>query len=269
MVIDGVLVINLEQRQERLDEISTKLASVKALPTWQRLPAVWGMDLQGFGEAPWFRNGKRDRSWAGRAGCILSHRHTIIQAKQNGWKNVLILEDDAVFDDSLDQVIRSIPEDGWDACYLGYTDPIPPYGTPTPLNETHQLIPVFGCYTTHAYVLRSTTFDWLLEQLPDEDSIWSWVSQHRAIDRWYSRHLSEKFRVTAISPGVIGQITDFSDIGQREGDNDRASEFFEPIQGDFLDHDAFQSASNKQHQKNQVAGCFDKFRSLVKRTRGF
>ncbi|MDP4625637.1 MAG: glycosyltransferase family 25 protein [Akkermansiaceae bacterium] len=269
MILDGTLVINLDQRSERLADIGTRLDAVNSLGKWQRLPAVSGVDLPGFGEAPWFRSGKRDMSWAGRAGCTLSHRSAILQAKQNGWSNVLILEDDATFDEQLDHVIQSIPDDGWDVCYLGYTDALEPYGAPTSVTETHNLIPVFGCYTTHAYILRGNVFDRLLEQLPDEHSIWPWISEHRAIDRWYSRHMTRDFRVTAVSPGVIGQITDFSDIGQRLGNDCRASEFFEPILGSLLDPQAFQAAARKRHLNFRIAGLGDKFRSLIKRTRGF
>lgn len=220
---DGILVINLDHRPERLERFAETAAKHPALQSWQRLPAVAGSKLPGFGQRPWFRGRKRDLNWAGRAGCVLSHRKAIEYAKAEGWKSVLILEDDVLPCESFSQEVPewlqcSANESGrWDACYLGTSVPVGPSKIAERLSHGRHLYRIFGCSGAFAYILRDTTYDLILSQLPTERSVWSWVFKHRAIDRWYARNLSRYFRVTAIFPNLIGHYTSFSDIGQRAG----------------------------------------------------
>jgi hypothetical protein len=218
-MVDGVLVVNLDSRPDRWQAVQALAAGLIPADKLMRLPATAGVALPGYGEAPWFRGRKRDRTWAGRAGCTLSHRAAIALARRQGWRTLLILEDDIELAPALPAVLASLPGalsvHAWDVCYLGYTDPVPPYRTLAPLAEGHTLCRVSGCNTTHAYLLRDTTFDWLLARLPEPARIWPWTGRHRAIDRWYYRNLARRFVVTAVSPAVINQQGGFSDITQR------------------------------------------------------
>lgn len=218
-MIDGVLVVNLDSRPDRWERVQNEIAGVFPADKLQRLPATAGIHLSGYGERPWFRGRKRDRTWAGRAGCALSHRAAIVHARQQGWRTLLILEDDIETTSALPAILKALPQAlvslEWDVCYLGYTDPVSPYRTLAELPEGHTLCRVSGCSTTHAYLLRNTTFDWLLARLPQPENIWSWISVHRAIDRWYYRNLARRFRVLAVSPAIINQQGGVSDITQR------------------------------------------------------
>ncbi|ODU04713.1 MAG: hypothetical protein ABS89_03515 [Thiobacillus sp. SCN 63-1177] len=218
-MIDGVLVVNLDSRPDRWQQVQALVAGLIPADKLQRLPATAGMALPGYGTQPWFRGRKRDRTWAGRAGCTLSHRAAIAHARQQGWRTLLILEDDIELSPALSTVLAALTDAlagrDWDVCYLGYTDPVAPYRTLEELPDGHTLCRVSGCSTTHAYLLRHTTFDWLLAHLPEPDNIWPWVSRHRAIDRWYYRNLARRYVVTAVSPAVINQQVGFSDITQR------------------------------------------------------
>jgi len=268
--LGGILVINLDQRPERLEYFRSQALKIPALREWQRLPAVLGIEVHGYSKPPWFRNGKRDKSWAGRAGCNLSHRKAIERARDSGWDSVLILEDDAVFSDHFEQAIKAVEQQSyWDLCYLGYSSAVRPYGKSIKLIENHELVDVFGCYTTHAYILRSQTFEWLLDSLPEEGNIWPWLAKHGVIDRWYSRNVSRKFKVVAISPGVAGQFTDFSDISQRDGGDHREAEFFKPIETYGLDDDGFRAASRITIIKLIFREWLDNVRALVKKSKGF
>lgn len=218
-MIDGVLVVNLDSRPDRWQQVQALANGLIPAEKLQRLPATAGINLPGYGERPWFRGRKRDKTWAGRAGCALSHRAAIAHARQSGWRSVLILEDDIEPSPSLPAVLASLPAalsaNDWDVCYLGYTDPVSPYRTLAELPEGHALCQVSGCSTTHAYILRDTTFEWLLGRLPEPHRVWQWTSRHRAIDRWYYRNLARRFVVTAVSPALINQQAGFSDITQR------------------------------------------------------
>jgi hypothetical protein len=218
-MIDGVLVVNLDSRPDRWEQVQSLLSGVIPANKLQRLPATAGLHLPGYGERPWFRGRKRDKTWAGRAGCTLSHRTAIALARQRGWRTLLILEDDIELSHAFPTVLAALPQAltaiDWDVCYLGYTDPVSPYRTVLELPEGHDLCQVSGCSTTHAYLLRYTTFDWLLARLPQPEHIWSWISVHRAIDRWYYRNLARLFKVLAVSPAIVNQQGGFSDITQR------------------------------------------------------
>lgn len=219
-MVDGVLVVNLDSRPDRWQAVQAATAGLIPAGKLHRLPATLGTALPGFGEPPWFRGRKRDRTWAGRAGCTLSHRSAVAHAKKQGWRTLLILEDDIELAPDLSEVLAQLPAGlqalNWDVCYLGFTDPIPPYSTLAELPAGHSLCAVNGCSTTHAYLLKDTTYDWLLIHLPEMDTVWPWTSQHRAIDRWYYRNLARRFTVCAVSPSVINQQNGFSDITQRQ-----------------------------------------------------
>ncbi len=218
-MVDGVLVVNLDSRPDRWQQMQALTAGLLPPDKLQRLPATAGVALPGYGMKPWFRGRKRDKTWAGRAGCTLSHRAAIAHAKQQGWRSLLILEDDIEPTPALPAVLAALPDAlagcDWDVCYLGYTDPVPPYRTLADLPHGHSLCRLTGASTTHAYLLRYSTFDWLLAHLPEPHEIWPWISRHRAIDRWYYRNLSRRFMVTAVSPALINQKVGFSDITLR------------------------------------------------------
>lgn len=216
--IDAVLIINLDHRIERWEQLRVESEGLIPQEKLHRVSAVLGSKIPGFGKPPWFRGGKRANTWAGRGGCVLAHRRALEMARQAGWQRILILEDDATFDeeftshlDVLGPALFSSKLD-WDICYLGFTEPQGPYKTLVRLSETRQLARIYGCKCTHAYIVNAPLRDWLLDQLPDESTIWNWLSVNRAIDRWYLSTLGKYFQVLAVSPSLIRQNDDFSDI---------------------------------------------------------
>ncbi len=220
---DGVLVINLDHRPERLERFAAMAEGHPQLAGWERVAAVNGVDLPGYGAAPWFRGGKRDKCWAGRAGCTLSHRNAIARAKAAGWRSVLILEDDALpgpeFSADVEDFIRSgggkTPP--WEVCYLGWSQQAGPAHEWAALPHGRSLCRVDGCFGTFAYQVKQEAYDWILARLPTVDTVWPWIARYRAVDRWYARNLSRRFRCCALSPSLIGHYESFSDIGQRGG----------------------------------------------------
>ena len=220
---DGILVINLDHRPERLDHFAKMAEDCPWLAGWQRLPAVAGVDLPGFGRPPWFRGRARDKGWAGRAGCTLSHRKALELAKNMGWDRVLILEDDveinASFGDRIQECLDHLdaPAADWQVCYLGSSKRTGPCRHLARLADGRGIYRIFGCSGTFAYLVRREAYDAILAQLPNEHNVWPWVSRHRAIDRWFVRNLPGSFRVWSVLPNLIGHYTSFSDVGQRAG----------------------------------------------------
>ncbi len=271
---DGVLMINLDQRPERLARFAETAATVPALRNWQRIAAVNGMDLPGFGHAPWFRHRQRDKCWAGRAGCTLSHRKAIEHARDQGWHSVLILEDDvqlgpAFAADAADFLART--DSAWDVCYLGASKPLGPCRKVADLQGERSIYQIFGCNGTFAYLMRRPAFDWILARLPTAETVWPWIYRHRAIDRWYARNLSGRFVVHAVSPNLIGHYPSFSDIGQRAGADvgmtESATTDTHPLHpGGAL---AFRVISRLLRVKFLLADAANRLRSPLVRLRGF
>jgi GR25 family glycosyltransferase involved in LPS biosynthesis len=216
--VDAVLVINLDHRIERWEQLRAECEGLIPREKLHRVSAVLGSTIPGFGKPPWFQGGSRANTWGARGGCVLAHRRALETARQAGWERILILEDDATFDRDFSRHLDSLgtalfgSRPGWDVCYLGFTEPQGPYDTVARLSENRQLARIYGCKCTHAYLVNANVRDWLLGELPDESTIWSWLAVNRAIDRWYLSTLGRHFKILAVSPSIILQKDDFSDI---------------------------------------------------------
>lgn len=274
---DGVLVINLDQRAERLDRFAAMAATQPLLAGWQRLAAVNGTALPGYGQAPWFRGRQRDKCWAGRAGCTLSHRKAIEHARDMGWDRVLIMEDDVALGptfaaDAADLLatLKAGARD-WAMCYLGASKPIGPCRKAADLGGGRTLYQIFGCNGTFAYLMERRAFDWVLAHLPTADTVWPWVYQHRAIDRWYARNLSRQFLVHSVSPNLIGHYASFSDIGQRAGADvgvtEAATTDTHPLRP--TSDAAFHLLTRLLRVQFRLAGAVSRIRCALARRRGF
>lgn len=273
---DGVLVINLDHRPERLEHFAEIARHTRVLHGWERIPAVNGVELPGYGQRPWFRNGKRDKCWAGRAGCTLSHRKAIEYARDMGWNSVLILEDDIQLGESFEAGVKSFlagsaacPQ-SWSVCFLGLSQQVGPSLKLQPLADARAIYQIFGCTGTFAYLLKRDSFDWLLANLPTAETVWTWVARHRAIDRWYARNLSGRFTVHAVSPSLIGHYSSFSDIGQRAGANllieEAADDHPEPMRAG--GPVAFRLRSRRQRVRFMFTRLANRIQCAIKRQRG-
>ena len=160
---------------------------------------------------------------------------------------------------------QALKDSDWDVCYLGFTDPVSPYRTLAALPAGHRLCAVAGCNTAHAYVLKESTFDWLLQRLPREGDVWSWISRHRAIDRWYYRNLARRFKVCAVSPSIINQQVGFSDITQRRTSRVHATRVPDPRYGAL----AYWLLGKLRWARYRLAEPRDGLRGLIKQLRGF
>jgi GR25 family glycosyltransferase involved in LPS biosynthesis len=266
---DGIVVVNLDERAGRWRQVQSELARLAHSGGLTRLSAVRGTDLPGFGQRPWFRGRARDRTWAGRAGCVLSHRAAIQLAAKNNWRTLLILEDDIVVARQAPSVLtdlaKTLKETEWDVCFLGFTDPVSPFERIASLSSGHTLFRISGCSTTHAYLVRDSTYQWLLSKLPEPLHIWPWISTHRAIDRWFYRNLSRRFRVLAVSPSIVNQSPGFSDITQRPNDGAHVTSIDLSSSGRFK----FEWLNTARHATWKLAEPRDWLRGQVKRIRGF
>jgi hypothetical protein len=213
----GICVINLDRRSDRWEAFQKEMLPQLLPREVIRISAIEGIAIAGFGDAPYFRGRKRDRTWAARAGCTLSHRAALLHALDVGWSHVLVLEDDIHMpippkSTMLSELREKISIHAPDVCYFGFTDPVPPFKQMASLGPEHKLHQVFGCNTAHAYLVSKKAISHLVSMLPEPQNIWRWLMRYRAVDRFYYRHLSPALRVMAVSPTIIDQQPGFSDI---------------------------------------------------------
>jgi glycosyl transferase family 25 len=269
-LIDGAFVINLDQRADRWAQFQAAVRDLIPAEKLHRLSACVGRDLPGFGQRPWFRGGKRDNTWAGRGGCLQSHRRALLKAREAGWRTVLVLEDDATFGPALPTLLEplaaALRQTDWQVCYLGFTEPWGPHRLLARLGDRHGLYQLHGCNTAHAYLVRKSAREWILRHLPDEGQIWPWLAQHRAVDRWYQRQLGLRFPVVCVSPSLINQAAGFSDIMDQPtrytAEADRAPAVSSPPS-------AYEFRRTLRHLSVRVGRADDAAHGLIRRWRGF
>lgn len=218
-LIDGILIINLDASVERMESFMQTNAESLPLDKVHRQSAVLGRALPSYGKAPWFteRTGDRAAYWGGAGGCALSHAKAIARAKAEGWRNVLIMEDDVVTGQNpdalslLEHALRTLQGDYM--LYLGYSRPTP-YGSCEQRAGEHALWKVEGVLSTFAYLIPQSMYDRLLAVMPTEENIWEWMSVHRAIDTFYKDTVASMSGVStyAIQPDLVVHIDGMSDV---------------------------------------------------------
>ena len=206
--IDGIIVINLDRRPDRWSAFQADWRDILPWDRVIRLSATDGQAIPGFGQRPWFRGRKRDRTWAGRAGCALSHARAMREAQARGWARVMVLEDDAV-PASEGGLPAILGQDGWDMVYLGASKA--QNAVQGPLSG---IVTIHGALDTHAYAVTAAVRDWLAHSLPDEATVWNWIAREGAVDRWMRREIGQRFGVLLCQPIYAGQRVGPSDISQ-------------------------------------------------------
>ncbi|RZJ19286.1 MAG: glycosyltransferase family 25 protein [Brevundimonas sp.] len=255
--VDGVIVINLDRRPDRWTAFQDIWRDHLPWERVVRLSASDGTQLTGYGQSPWFRGRKRDRTWAGRGGCALSHVRALREAAARGWDRVLILEDDAVPTEGMTSgaMTAVLARSDWSLLYLGCHEPMGPF---RPAGDG--LMGIHGALDAHAYVVTATLRDWLIERMPDEANLWPWIARERAVDRWYRREIGRRFTVMMCAPPLALQIEGASDITQiwRAADHARPT----PMDGAPSSRMAFELK-----RLGEIGG--DRLRAAVKRRVGF
>jgi glycosyl transferase family 25 len=114
--IEGIFYINLDSRVDRRENFLYESTKV-GLPYYERFSAITPTndELKGPFEIDEWRRF--------RVGCSLSHLEVVKIAKERGYKNCLIFEDDVVFTRDYKKYIQTyideLKEIEWDVFYLG------------------------------------------------------------------------------------------------------------------------------------------------------
>lgn len=271
--VDAVLVINLDQRTDRWERFCNAAKDLIPQDKIIRISAVYGKDLPGYGQKPWFHGRKRDATWAARAGCTLSHKKALEVAA--GFPRCLILEDDIEWISGFPSISRHLPEKlisltpQWGVCYLGYTDPMGPFRYRQSVDGDIHVCQVYGCNCAHAYLVTRESASQIAKSLPDEHNVWHWLSHFRSCDKFFIRDFGRRFDVLCISPSLINQFADFSDITQRSTTHLAESTHITAIPAEKITNRSYKFRYLLQICRCRILQTWDHIRALAKRINGF
>lgn len=151
---------------------------------------------------------------SGRAGCFASHREIINICSKDNVSNVLILEDDVEFINdpikNLNLALKELPKD-WDIFYLGMNPTSEIF--PDPLIRISQnLLKVKSALTTHAIAYNKSSYNDILNNIPEGDSIINWLHSNISMDGWFMRHYLNTKNVFCPNEFLATQRKSVSDI---------------------------------------------------------
>ena len=206
LFFDKIYCINLDERIDRWERCMARFEKLGIKDKIVRFSAV-----------KFSVSDIRFKKICGQAGCSMSHFIIAQDAKNNNYKNYLVLEDDFEFYDSVETVLynlekslSSLPED-WDLFYLGgnLTDH---YGIPPIENYSQSLFKLNACHTTHAFAVNGRFYNKFLANAPSMDSISEWVSKNETVDVFLSRFVHRFSNSFICNPPILFQEQGFSDI---------------------------------------------------------
>lgn len=214
--VDKIVYINLDHRDDRRD-IMKKFFEDGKIPEdkIQRFSAI-----------------KRKN---GALGCVESHAGVIMLAKQNNWKNVLILEDDLKWldlDIQYNELEKLVNLQNWDVIQL------------TGWYVKYDFPRVFHTLNTGAYLVNNAYYDVILENrcqsirgFKSVHSLYRDMSQYTADVYW--NKLAERDNWYGLYPCICCQVNTYSDISGKIYSADQVygiyksedkAKFFAPIQ---------------------------------------
>jgi GR25 family glycosyltransferase involved in LPS biosynthesis len=172
---DKVYYINLDSRTDRREKMEEQFSKLGI--TAERFPAITLTEEQNnhlIKDGCLFRGDERPVHALYTKSCALSHLNVVLRAKLMQYKNVLILEDDAKFQDDVLEKLSVVLEDlkqqeRWDMFYIGCN----------PLRYkkvTNVLGQSLGALAAHSYVINGHFYDKVLEMR---------FKSMPCIDMWY------------------------------------------------------------------------------------
>lgn len=182
---DAVYYINLEKRKDRKDKIIDTLLKLEL-------------------------KAKREQGFYipknGYAGCSLSHLSILSKAKQYGYRNVLVFEDDAQIlevanKNDIDNAIDQLPDD-WELFYLGI-------GIDTNIKSdiiksSDNLIKVRNCTGAFAVCYNTSVYDMIIERTMK-------TIQNVSLDRILAHIIQLRGNSYLVNNPIITTLDDYSD----------------------------------------------------------
>jgi hypothetical protein len=189
-MFDAILCLNLDEQRQRWDDMTRRFQELDIAWRVERVPAV---------STPANHH----------AGHALSFRRIVHHAKTRGYRNLLVVEDDAIFLESTLDILRSVVADldgrRWDLLYLGAA--VWSQTFPFASGSTVLQVPR-GITCTHCVAVNETAFDRILMDIPTEsgEQLERWLAQHAGTDQYLNALIEHgTFEALIVWPRVATQ----------------------------------------------------------------
>lgn len=192
--IEKVVVINLDERTDRWQQVQNELLSLR-VPAEKiiRFSASYNDD--------------------GALGRTISHRQVLEMAQQQGWNNYLVMEDDALLlkqekhVNTFNRLLNALPHFAWEVVLLGGQ-----VHEGQPMKSLPGIIRAGDSEKVCAYLVNKSYYPTLLSQIAQDPST-------QLEDRWKTAQASGKW--LSFYPSISYQRAGYSDIEKKETDNIR------------------------------------------------
>lgn len=114
---DKIYIINLKRREDRKILMIEKLSEQK-IDNYEIIEGYDGKDIKVLENFNLIKNNSKIVN-SGHFGCLLSHIKAIKKAQKNNYNNIMILEDDIIFNNNFLEEIKKIKLPNYDILYLG------------------------------------------------------------------------------------------------------------------------------------------------------
>jgi hypothetical protein len=187
---DEIYCINLDHRTDRWEHAQNEFRSMDISDRVKRFSAIKEED--------------------GRLGIIKSNLSILKTAKEKGFKNVLIFEDDVKFlchesllQEALVELVRQGP---WGLFYLGGNVP------QKVKRISNRLIEARNVYGVHAMAYHSWIFDSVIKKYEGMNAVSSWYD---ILDVFFVHEIQTKYPCFLMFPLMATQMESYSDIEKR------------------------------------------------------
>lgn len=158
IVWDNIFVINLKRRNDRKINMINNFNKI-GITNYEFITGVDGLKPSIINKFNDYKNNFKTKIiTSGHFACLLSHIKAIRIAKQRGYTNIMILEDDVYFCDDFIEKISKIKIPKYDMIYLGGI-----------INQKKIFInnctKTNGILGAYGYILTSKIFDFILDEL--------------------------------------------------------------------------------------------------------
>lgn len=194
-----VFCINLARRQDRRAQATQEFEKWGIADQVEWYSAVDGQQLTELPKGLLISNGA--------LGLIMTLVQIVKYAKENNLPNVLVLEDDVYFRETitkLDAYMAEVP-DNWGLLYLGG------HHIQRPLKLTNKIARGVQIFTTHSFAINASIYDIILTDLSNFENV------SIQLDLYFAE-LQNRVPTYCFIPSMTGQTASYSDIESRYTD---------------------------------------------------
>jgi len=208
-LVDRIFIINLAIRPDRYEKIKSQLDALN-ITNYERFDAVVATNEPYISDpqiVQFFQRGL----CTGIIGCTISHVKMVEIAKERGYKQILVLEDDAFFQEGFEEKMKAVVEqlktvqDDWKLLYLGANHK--KKGVPV----TENIKKVTKAFCLHAYIIRDSLYDEILRDA---------LTQPIEGDVYYGEILVQKHVFLTIFPNLVTQYPSMNNMFNTFADYD-------------------------------------------------